>query len=301
MDNANVNLDGKDVHASELPWVPCSVERCISFRALRGFVLIVLMTLVYIRIIDTCDGLPYSQTRRYLAWTGHPGAFLRLNAHCSHLFPIPAPEYLAHQTHLAKTLHAENASAYISGPGSNAFYFTNIPIPPWHPSDRPLLLVVPPRGKSGENLAAKAVVTILTPRFEARRASLLGVPASPASDIAFIEWAEHENPYAVLKWSLSPSHHNVIVDEYMCYFVAQGLSSARFNILSASTHTQPILALHGQKSSAELALRGIHQRMSIGMHESDAHKSIVSALTVAGLTDASALVLFGGQAVSLLR
>jgi len=151
-------------------------------------------------------------------------------------------------------------------------------------------------------------VTILTPLFEARRASLLHVPVLPDSSITFIEWAEHENPYTVLEHSLSLSHLNIIADESMRYFVAQGLLDAGFHILTAPTDTYPILALREQKSSEELALltcanevtllalRAVQKRMYIGMRESDARTLIKSALTAAGLTDIEALVLFGENA-----
>ena len=80
----------------------------------------------------------------------------------------------------------------------------------------------------------EAKVTIVTPRFEAGRASLLHVP-TPATqaDVVFAEWAEDGDPYeGVADTIIAPLHSTpyrptqVLADEGARFFVVIGIATA---------------------------------------------------------------------------
>jgi len=105
--------------------------------------------------------------------------------------PIAASQFQLRQTKLAETLYDLGAAAYITGPAPNAQYYANISLSDWRVSERPFLVVITPEvvhaSMASGKPKVKAKVTIVTPRFEAGRASLLHIP-TPATqaDVPFM-------------------------------------------------------------------------------------------------------------------
>ena len=137
-----------------------------------------------------------------------------------------------------------------------------------------------------------------------------------------MEWPEEANPYSVLASSLSASFGTVFVDGHIRKFISDGLQAA---LLAATIVSAPdqVTQLRKRKSEAEinllkcanevkdlplylssfshhnpqatlLSIRDVHQRMYIGMHESEARSMMISALAAGGLRDGDCLTLFGG-------
>jgi len=83
----------------------------------------------------------------------------------SHCAGIPSPEYHTRQTNLAKTLHALNASAYITEPSANSQFFANFSTAQWFLSERPLLFILTPSFDPVDG-DVEANITILTPKVK---------------------------------------------------------------------------------------------------------------------------------------
>lgn len=94
----------------------------------------------------------------------HSG-YQSLSAHCAKIPPISSLEYHTRQTNLAKTLHALNASAYMTEPSANSRFFANFSTDEWSLSDRPLLLIITPSFDPVDGVVEKKV-TILTPKVK---------------------------------------------------------------------------------------------------------------------------------------
>jgi Xaa-Pro aminopeptidase len=141
-------------------------------------------------------------------------------------------------------LDALNASAYIAEPGASAQFYGNISLSHWFLSERPLLLIISPK-VDGEDI--QPMVSVLTPQFEATRAKMLPIPASP---IQFVEWAEDANPYNITALVL-PEDGTIFVDGSIRNFIVEGLQKAlpKFKVSFAP---EKITQLRECKSPAEL-------------------------------------------------
>lgn len=232
--------------------------------------------------------------------TGDP--WVGLVEHCKHAKPIAESEFAERQHKLAHALHTLKASAYVAEPGASAQYFGNISGSSWSLSERPLLLMVSPIIQAGEVVPK---VIVLTPSFEETRAKLLSIPGA---NVTYVSWQEDEDPYAVGLHALSSSAAaRIYVDGMVRHFIVDGFQKAApgVNVTSAPLE---ITLLRERKSRAELALlrcvnevtllaiRAVQRQMYIGIRESQVKDLIDQALTVAGVTDRWALVLFGENA-----
>ena len=97
-------------------------------------------------------------------WYPSHSGYQSLSSHCSGIPPISSQEYHTRQTNLAKTLHALNASAYMTEPSANSQFFANFSTAQWFLSERPLLLIITPSFDSIDGVVGK--VTILTPKVK---------------------------------------------------------------------------------------------------------------------------------------
>ncbi|KAF8509540.1 Creatinase/aminopeptidase [Gautieria morchelliformis] len=265
------------------------------FHATIFFVL--LLPLVYL----------FSRTGAYgsFLWPRTLGDFTYLRTHCADIPPIAVSEFHQRQAALAQTLHALKASAYIAEPGANALFFGNISQSSWHLSERPLLLIVSPVSISNGSIKAK--ITVLTPKFEATRAKLLSIPAP---NVTYVEWAEDEDPYQKAVSSLSVStltEGTIFVAESSRLFISDGIQAAAPGVKVTSAPLS-IRSLRERKSPAEVALlrcanevtllatRAVRAKMYLGIRQSETQQLVLDALASAGLSDGSALVLFGENA-----
>ena len=187
------------------------------------------------------------------------GPYDHLGAHCRDIAPIQASEFIARQDALARVLKSTGNAAYIAEPGSNAFYFANISRSQWGLSERSFLVVITPNTNSS-SLASNVVsanITILAPRFELARAKLLTIPTSSPDALKFVDWAEDQNPFQVLKDYLKTSDIHlgsgqIVVDDGTRKLIADGLSGAGLRL--KSSYPKEVASLREQKSEAELDL-----------------------------------------------
>jgi hypothetical protein len=95
----------------------------------------------------------------------HHSDYQSLSSHCAGIPPISSLEYHTRQTNLAKTLHALNASAYMTEPSANSRFFANFSTAQWFLSERPLLLIITPSFDPVDGVVEKKI-TILTPKVK---------------------------------------------------------------------------------------------------------------------------------------
>ena len=194
-----------------------------------------------------------------------PNDFSVLSTHCARVSPIAASQFQQRQTKLAQTLYALGAAAYIAEPGPNAQYYTNISLSDWWLSERPFLVVITPEvahASMASDKPVEAKVTIITPRFEATRASLLHIPTPDTQgDVIFAEWPEDGNPYEVVAdiiTNLHPTTYKptqVLVDEGARFFVVDGIVTA-VSKLGYQVHNTPpeITAIRERKTKEEIEI-----------------------------------------------
>ncbi|KAE9406758.1 Creatinase/aminopeptidase [Gymnopus androsaceus JB14] len=250
-----------------------------SDRPVNPFLAVIraIQLIVSIHIFNLCTSNPFSD----------------LSNHCASSQPINASQFHNRQRELANTLHALNASAYITEPGANALYYGNVSTASWRLSERPLLLIVTPVVINDE---VEAKITVLAPYFEATRARMLPIPYE---GVEYIEWPEDANPYEMAA-SILPVEGNVFLDDAARLFIFNGFQKALPHA-NVSPAPPEIKQIRQRKSIDEiellkcaneatlLAIRAVHKNMSIaGM--------MTLALKTAGLQNGGCLTLFGENA-----
>lgn len=227
---------------------------------------------------------------------------LGLADHCKDVQPIPESEFLERQHKLAQALHQLSASAYIAEPGASAQFFGNISGASWTLSERPLLLIVSPVIQ-GDQLVPK--VTVLVPYFEETRAKQLRIPGA---GVTYAPWKEDEDPFIIGAKSIFLSTGSrIYVDGMIRHFIVDGLQNAAPGT-DVGLAPPEITSLRSRKSPTELALlqcanevtllaiRAVQKQMYIGIRESQVRDLMDHALTIAGIENRWALVLFGENA-----
>lgn len=264
--------------------------------------------------------------------------FSTLSTHCARVPPIAASQFQQRQIKLAQTMYDLGVAAYIAEPGPNAQYYANISLSDWRLSERPFFIVITPEvahaSMASDKPEVEAKVTVITPRFEASRASLLHIPTPDTQQgVIFADWAEDANPYEVVADVITPFHSTtyrptrVLVDEAARFFVVDGIETA-VSKLGYQVHNTPpeVTAIRDRKTKEEIqllrcanevcchitseyresmtssfvqvtlqALRLVRSKMYIGMRESEARVMIRTALVAAGLKDVDGIVQFGGN------
>jgi Xaa-Pro aminopeptidase len=170
--------------------------------------------------------------------------------------PISENEFGSRQLSLAQTLVSLNGEAYIAEPGAQTQFIGNFSHVNWKLSERPLFLIITPRGIGN---STEAEVSVLTPKFEGTRAKLLSIPFATR----YIEWAEEENPYAVAVEALgfnlsregSLEGKKLFIDNSARHFHYDGFSEVLKGTGVAVTSAPPeINRLREQKSATEIEI-----------------------------------------------
>jgi len=217
---------------------------------------------------------------------------------CTDLLVIPKGTYT---NRIDKLQRALDGAAWVAEPGPSVEYFLGAFGPHvWKPSERPFLIAA----KDGK-------ITILTPAFEESRARLLKLPDEIAERVTWVSWTEDESPYAALVCALGPVE--IVIDPDVRHFIAAGIRGAQGNERSRSREQMrdvraAVASIREVKEEREVgllrcaneatlhAIRKTRARMYIGIQESQAREMLYQEMNAVGLTDYSALVLFGPNA-----
>ncbi|WVF67455.1 hypothetical protein IAT40_002211 [Kwoniella sp. CBS 6097] len=238
--------------------------------------------------------------------------------HCHALLGAPPNgTYTTRLQAIAQVL--DERSVYITEPGPSAEYYLGaFSKEDWNLSERPFLIAIPAPSSSAA-AASGAVeagdgngdggedVILLTPAFEALRASLIPLPAEIKSRVRWVEWREDQSPYAVLADYLTlKGVGSFVLDDGVRQSIARGLAGILDEV--AGDVVTEVGKLRERKSSWEIemlqcantftlhAIRQTKDRMHIGITESQTAKILEEEMAKTGLVGGEALILFGENA-----
>jgi Xaa-Pro dipeptidase len=190
------------------------------------------------------------------AGTGPPPSIAALTDRRGEARPITAAERESRLARAAELMGLARLDAVCMTGSTSLRYFTGIS---WFPSERPMLLVIPGKGRS----------FVVCPAFEASRLheQLSLVPS--LADTRMLPWQEDEDPYLLLAAGLrdlSLANGAIGIEETMPYAYVQGieraLPQARF-----SSATPVTAGCRSIKSPAELSLMQLANSVSLEVYE----------------------------------
>ncbi len=128
----------------------------------------------------------------------HDWLHLHYSKQCPAIAPISPAEFSARRDKLGGLLRGERGDswgAYVTEPGPNTLYYTNLTDTDWYLSERPWLVALSP-GPEG----AGARLSVLTPAFEKSRSQRLpfALTKEEYERVSWVTWEEAEDPYAIL-------------------------------------------------------------------------------------------------------
>ncbi|KAK8854596.1 hypothetical protein IAR55_003335 [Kwoniella newhampshirensis] len=241
-------------------------------------------------------------------------------AQCDSLLQSP-PETFTNRLHsLVKALPP--STGWIAEPGPSAEYFLGgFGSSDWWLSERPFLIHVANSSSSSTPFPVNDVaqsakdndrlkkdlptITLLTPAFEALRASLISLPDEIARRVKWVEWKEDQSPYSVLEHAVSTQ--GVVLDGMVRHFVGEGLRGV-FREEKGEEVVQAVKTIRERKDEREVGLlrcanqltlhatRKTRTRMYIGITESQTSAILHEEMAATGLTGGEGLVLFGENA-----
>ncbi|CDZ97675.1 60S ribosomal protein L29 [Phaffia rhodozyma] len=201
---------------------------------------------------------------------------------------ISSATFHQRQLTLARTLYAQNISAYISEPSPNSAYYYNISAADWHLSERSFIFVLTPEVTTEGSTRAR--VRVVVPSFEETRAKTQLNIAVRSDGIEYLPWEESESPYESLK-DLAPSkaehRSTVLVDENARVLVASEIQAALGDGVDVRASTREIRELRERKTEEELALlkyvnemtlhaiRLLRPKLHLGITETEAQALLV--------------------------
>ncbi|KAJ3580390.1 hypothetical protein NPX13_g171 [Xylaria arbuscula] len=208
--------------------------------------------------------------------------------------PITRSDFLARQHVLANSLRTAGVDAFIAEPSASTTYYANISAA-YKLSERPFLAI----------LNSDASFSYLVPQFETDRINVESQHMVFDGDAEVIEWAEEENPYAVLAHRLRPGK-KVMVDEHLRHMIAAGLEEAGIEVAPMNDEVRQLRAV---KTKAEIAimrgissftrqlLRAVQGCLHVGLTQEDVVDAGRALFARAGVADGYwAIVLFGPAA-----
>jgi Xaa-Pro aminopeptidase len=176
------------------------------------------------------------------------------------------------------------------------------------------MIIQPSFSPSNSEITART--SLLVPHFEVERAKLLGMPFEDSSDLNFIPWEEHWNPYSTLlsSWSYpSPSPNSnrrppkIMVDDEMRDFIQRGLSSTGFSVVGLAGEVEKVKQIKTKREIEILraantgtveAVRAMRGCMYSGLREVEVAGVLDETLRAGGLEPFFDIVLFGISASS---
>ncbi|WVQ79581.1 hypothetical protein IAT38_001681 [Cryptococcus sp. DSM 104549] len=221
---------------------------------------------------------------------------------CTSRLTPPSDTYSKRLSKLASTLPP--STIWIAEPGPSATYFIGaFSSKDWRPSERPFLIGVS-ASPSGEPR-----VTLLTPAFEALRASLIHLPEDVKERATWVEWREDQSPYAVLADVLGAETEveAFFLDGMARQFVCEGLRAVLreetgegvktdVGLIRERKDVREVWLLRCANQMTLHAIRRTRERMFFGITESATSKILKEEMAKTGLVGGEGLVLFGEDA-----
>jgi Xaa-Pro dipeptidase len=216
------------------------------------------------------------------------GDFAELAGSCDGITAPDAAEHEAHRDAVRARMRADDIAAVVLEPCASMAYVGG---PPWHRSERPLLLVLPREGPP----------VILCPAFEQRTVR------ERVGDHEIAVWREHEDPFARLGDAFAGLRSaRIAVEPTMRRFVARGLERAwpQATLVAddpiglCRLHKTPaeIARLRRANEATQKAIAAVQRRVVVGTPQAQVGAWIEQALVAAGLADPWVLALVGPNA-----
>ncbi|EIW68435.1 hypothetical protein TREMEDRAFT_71997 [Tremella mesenterica DSM 1558] len=225
--------------------------------------------------------------------------------HCKSLLIPPSGTYSHRLDYLSEVL---GKSVWIAEPGPSVEYFLGgFGKSDWWLSERPLLVVVIPQTNKQTAVEGGPKVIILTPQFEALRASEISLPEEIQDSVKYVAWEESEDPHEILWKELGPLEvDGVVLDRDVREFVSSAVreragsggvkSSIEVERIREKKDEREVGLLRCANQMTLHAIRQTRAKMYIGITESATRTILQKYMTASGLQEADGLVLFGENA-----
>lgn len=221
------------------------------------------------------------------------------NRKCEALLTPPPKTYSNRLDSLVSEL--PQSTVWIAEPGPSASYFIGgFSTQDWWLSERPFFVAI------GRFSQGSPRIFLVTPEFEALRASLIELPKDLDGLVTWVKWREDQSPYEALKAALDDEINAFVLDGLTRQFVAEGLR----NVLREEKNyevLEKIGLIRERKSHWEVgllrcanqktlhAIRKTRKRMHLGISESKTSRILEEEMAKTGLMGGEGLVLFGGE------
>nr|XP_031863934.1 uncharacterized protein CI109_000578 [Kwoniella shandongensis]KAA5531006.1 hypothetical protein CI109_000578 [Kwoniella shandongensis] len=225
-------------------------------------------------------------------------------AECNALLKAPSHTYTKRIESLVRALPP--STGWIAEPGPSAEYFLGgFASSDWWLSERPFLIHISASASSASSV--EPTITLLTPAFEALRASLMPLPEEIKSKVNWVEWKENQSPYSVLADSVGEGARRFVSDGLVRHFIGDGLRDVMEEEKDAKV-VQGVKEIRERKDKREVgllrcanqftlhAIRKTRAQMHIGITESETRAILDEELAATGLEDGEGLILFGENA-----
>ncbi|WVQ68481.1 uncharacterized protein L199_006689 [Kwoniella botswanensis] len=254
--------------------------------------LIIILSFLICQLIFHPFSLPFSAQSR-----SAQSLDSTLVKHCQSLLTPPEGIYTDRLEYLSSIL--PNDTVWISEPSPSTEYYTSFSKDKWFLSERPFLISI-----------INSQIVILTPAFEALRASLIvkELPEEVRDKVQWVEWREDQSPYAVLSTYLAKRGvERFVLDDGVREFIGRGLRK-KMDEVTGSGLEDKVREVRERKGDWEIgllrcsnqftlhAIRKTRERMYIGITESQTSKILEEEMGKTGLIGGEGLVLFGENA-----
>jgi len=203
-------------------------------RALRARLAHLALTALIIAAFWLCSTPSDEPAARPTLPAKHDWSHLLYTKQCPGIQPISSSEFTARRDKLGALLRGEKGNgwgAYVTEPGPNTLYYTNLTDTDWYLSERPWLVAISP-GAAGQG----ARLSVLTPAFEKSRSQRLpfALTEKEYGKVEWVTWEEAEDPYGILVKHLdglravagATGGWRIELEEHVRTFVGTGLAVA---------------------------------------------------------------------------
>ncbi|WVQ72013.1 hypothetical protein IAR50_001557 [Cryptococcus sp. DSM 104548] len=220
--------------------------------------------------------------------------------HCDALLVPAAGTFTSRLDALVSSLSP--STVWIAEPGASSSYFIgSFSSEEWWLSERPFLVVV------GQSSDGSPRVSLVTPTFEALRASLLKLPEEVQRVVRWVEWREDQSPYQVLHFALDDNVQSFVLDPMVRQFIGEGLREvlkeetgqevlAEVSLIRERKTRREVELLRCANQKTLYAIRQTRKRMHLGISESQTSSILEEEMAKTGLVGGEGLILFGENA-----
>ncbi|KIR28218.1 twin-arginine translocation pathway signal peptide [Cryptococcus deuterogattii 99/473] len=263
----------------------------------RRIVVAVLFLVIFMGALKYTPSLSLLDIIASLSTSDSSSLSAAFNHKCEALLTPPPKTYSNRLDSLVSEL--PQSTVWIAEPGPSASYFIGaFSTQDWQLSERPFLVAI------GRSPRGSPRIFLVTPEFEALRASLIKLPRDLDGSVIWVKWREDQNPYEALKTALGYGVDAFILDGLTRQFVAEGLRSMlreekddgvlkEIGLIRERKSLWEVELLRCANQKTLHAIRKTKKRMYLGISESQTSRILEHEMAKTGLMGGGGLVLFG--------